>query len=239
MASTAEAGMSAGSNLVSGAGAAVATFTLPASPLYRVESVVAHVDNTTGGDTTATLTYADTNGEVIAKHAQADTLDAGATGTATFALGLPKKRPTLRRFTHKRAIYTSLAQSIIVTGVAGSHALHWAYDSGDHILDLTTIDDRNPLTLFPGTLTVTLTMTRSPGIAGGLGNTVMDFNTPLGAFVSRGFPLDDVSGQGGFGGANLTQYCEKGTSLDAAAYHNQPVPTTFDFYFYVELDNVA
>jgi hypothetical protein len=67
MASTAEAGMSAGSNLVSGAGTAVATFTLPASPLYRVESVVAHVDNTAGGDTTATLTYADTNGEVIAR----------------------------------------------------------------------------------------------------------------------------------------------------------------------------
>src|SRR4051794_25929402 len=88
MASTAEAGMLAGSNLVSGAGTAVATFTLPAAPLYRVESVVAHVDNTAGGDTTATLTYADTNGEVIAKRPQGDVIPAGATGTATFALRL-------------------------------------------------------------------------------------------------------------------------------------------------------
>lgn len=80
--------MVAGSNVVTGAGTSSRTFTLPASPLYRVESVVAHVDNTAGGDTTATLTYADTNGEVIAKKPQGSTVPAGGTGTATFALRL-------------------------------------------------------------------------------------------------------------------------------------------------------
>jgi hypothetical protein len=116
MASTAEAGMSAGSNLVSGAGATVATFTLPASPLYRVESVVAHVDNTAGGDTTATLTYADTNGEVIAKRPQGDVIPAGDTGTATFALRLTG---TKRGFIRYNKLNVGDWLSIQATGTGG------------------------------------------------------------------------------------------------------------------------
>lgn len=88
MATTAEAGMLAGSNVKTGTGTNTVTFTMPAAPLYVVQSVVAHVDNTGGGDTTATLTYADSNGEVIAKKPQTDTIPAGDTGTATFALRL-------------------------------------------------------------------------------------------------------------------------------------------------------
>jgi hypothetical protein len=88
MATTADSGMLAGSNIVTGVGTASAQFTLPGSPLYIVQSVVATVDNTAGGATTATLTFADTNGEVIAKRPQGDTIPAGDTGTATFALRL-------------------------------------------------------------------------------------------------------------------------------------------------------
>jgi hypothetical protein len=88
MATTSDAGMLAGSNIVTGAGTASRSFTLPGSPLYIVQSVVATVDNAAGADTTATLTFADTNGEVIAKRTQGDVIPAGGSGTATFALRL-------------------------------------------------------------------------------------------------------------------------------------------------------
>jgi hypothetical protein len=78
----------AGSNVVTGTGTNSVRFTLPGSPQYIVQSVVATVDNAGGADTTATLTYADTNGEVIAKKPQNGTIPAGDTGTATFALRL-------------------------------------------------------------------------------------------------------------------------------------------------------
>lgn len=78
----------AGSNLVSGEGTNALTFTLPAQPRYKVESVVATVDNGAGGDTGSVLVMADTNGAVIAKKRQGQSVDAGATTTATWALRL-------------------------------------------------------------------------------------------------------------------------------------------------------
>lgn len=92
MATALESGLIAGSNLVTGTGTNVATFTLPSTPRYVVQSVVATVDNSAGGDTTATLTFADTNGAVIAKKRQGETLDSGITGTATFALRLTDEK---------------------------------------------------------------------------------------------------------------------------------------------------
>jgi hypothetical protein len=88
MAATSNAVDTAGSNIVTGAGSSSVQFKLPGSPQYIIQSVVATVDNTAGGDTTATLTYADTNGEVIAKRPQGAVIPAGDTGTATFALRL-------------------------------------------------------------------------------------------------------------------------------------------------------
>ena len=87
MATTVDA-ISAGSNLTQGQGTNSLTFTLPNAPQYVVQSVVATVDNSAGGATTATLTYADTSGVVIAKRRQGETITAGATTTATWALRL-------------------------------------------------------------------------------------------------------------------------------------------------------
>lgn len=88
-----------GSNLERGAGTNTATFTLPATPGMKVQSVVATVDNSAGGDTTATLVLADQSGEVIATQNQDDVIPAGQSGTASFALGLRRRtpvRPVLR-----------------------------------------------------------------------------------------------------------------------------------------------
>lgn len=78
----------AGSNLVRGAGTATATFPLPGNVPLSVESVYATVDNSAGGATTALLTIKDASGEVIARKRQGATIDAGASGSATWAFRL-------------------------------------------------------------------------------------------------------------------------------------------------------
>src|ERR1041385_7987643 len=88
MAAVVDAGPGAGSNLVSGEAGNSLTFTLPSSPRYAVQSVVATVDNTAGATTTATLTMADSNGAVIADRPQAASVAAADTGRVTWALGL-------------------------------------------------------------------------------------------------------------------------------------------------------
>lgn len=78
----------AGSNLVRGTGTNTATFPLPGNVPLSVTSVYATVDNALGGATTATLTIRDSSGEVIARKRQSATIDAGASGSATWALRL-------------------------------------------------------------------------------------------------------------------------------------------------------
>lgn len=78
----------AGSNKVTGTGTNSVTFALPGTPKYLVQSVSVQVNNSAGGDSTGTLTMADTDGTVIAKRRQGEAVTAGATTTATWALRL-------------------------------------------------------------------------------------------------------------------------------------------------------
>lgn len=61
---------------------------MPKNVGQTVESVVATIDNTAGTEQTVTLTVRDSSGEVIATRVQPDTIPAGDTGTATWALRL-------------------------------------------------------------------------------------------------------------------------------------------------------
>ena len=78
----------AGSNVVNGDGSNSLTFTMPANVVLDVQSVVATVDNTAGGDSRATIVIRDASGQVIAAKRQGDPIPAGDTGTATWALRL-------------------------------------------------------------------------------------------------------------------------------------------------------
>lgn len=88
MANLADKSGDAYSNLVNGRGTNSLTFTMPGAISLDVESVVATVDNTAGGDATATLTIRDPSGQVIATKRQGEVIPAGDSGTATFALRL-------------------------------------------------------------------------------------------------------------------------------------------------------
>lgn len=61
---------------------------MSANPRLDVESVVATIDNSGGGDIQPLLTIRDSSGVVIATKRQVDIIPAGDTGTATFALRL-------------------------------------------------------------------------------------------------------------------------------------------------------
>lgn len=121
MAQVVELGDNAGSNLVTGTGTNSVTFTLPASPRYVVQSVVATINNAAGTDATATLTMKDTNGEVIAANAQDDPIPAGGTGTATFALRLAGNGGGIRF----RKINTGEWLEIVTTGEGGDFGGGW------------------------------------------------------------------------------------------------------------------
>jgi hypothetical protein len=58
-----------------------------------VESVLAAIDTTAAGDTTALLTVADSSGAVIARKAQTSKVTGGGTGSATWALRLADDPP--------------------------------------------------------------------------------------------------------------------------------------------------
>lgn len=64
------------------------SFTLPPGVAIDVESVLAAIDATAAGDTTATLTIADSSGAVIARKAQGQVVTGGVVGSATWALRL-------------------------------------------------------------------------------------------------------------------------------------------------------
>lgn len=86
MANVVELGETGSSNLVAGNGTNVATFPMPAGAPLVVESVVATINNSAGGDLSATLTIKDQSGEVIAEKRQNELIPAGASGTATWSL---------------------------------------------------------------------------------------------------------------------------------------------------------
>lgn len=86
MALTADQLFDAGSNLVSGNGTRSATFTMPHNAAIKVESVVAAITNGSGSAVTPELTIQDQSGVVIAKIRQSQTIPAGDTGSATWAL---------------------------------------------------------------------------------------------------------------------------------------------------------
>lgn len=81
-------GGDASSNLVSGVGTSSAVFTMPGNVGVKLESVVALIDNTAGSAATLTLTIRDPAGNVVAAHQLGDTIAAGDTGSATWALRL-------------------------------------------------------------------------------------------------------------------------------------------------------
>jgi len=134
MASVLDTGPTAGSNVVSGTNASSLTFTLPDSPRYLVQSVVATINNAAGGATTATLTYSEADGTVIAKRRQSDTVTAGATTTATWALRLAAsaRPPTTMLWARYRGGPTAIAAAPATT------LLPWIFVDGTALLDLTS-----------------------------------------------------------------------------------------------------
>jgi hypothetical protein len=134
MASSADTGLTAGSNIVSGAGASTLAFTLPDSPRYLIQSVVATINNTAGAATTATLTYSEADGTVIAKRRQGETVDAGATTTATWALRLSGKAGTTTTMLWGR--YRGGPTAIAIA--PGATLMPWVFVDGTALLDLSS-----------------------------------------------------------------------------------------------------
>jgi hypothetical protein len=64
------------------------SFQLESGVSLDVESVLAAIDTSAAGDTTALLTVADSSGAVIARKAQTEKVTGGVTGSATWALRL-------------------------------------------------------------------------------------------------------------------------------------------------------
>lgn len=69
-------------------GATSVSFTIPPGVNLDVESVYATIDNSGGGDVKPVLSVADQSGVVIAAKRQGETIPAGDTGSATWALRL-------------------------------------------------------------------------------------------------------------------------------------------------------
>jgi len=78
----------ASSNIVVGNGTSSARFTMPGNVAIKVESVVATVNNASASDVTPEVTIRDQSGVVIGTNKQGESIPAGDTGTATFALRL-------------------------------------------------------------------------------------------------------------------------------------------------------
>lgn len=86
----------AGSNLSAvGIGTQTATFTLPTTRNLSVESVFAAIDNASTSEVTPEVTVRDAAGQVIATVRQSEAIDAGITGSATWALRLAGKSVNL------------------------------------------------------------------------------------------------------------------------------------------------
>ncbi len=69
-------------------GTGTVSFTLPPGITLDLQAVFATIDATAAGATTAELTISEQSGVVIAKKRQGETVDAGVTGSATWALRL-------------------------------------------------------------------------------------------------------------------------------------------------------
>src|SRR4051812_3600093 len=74
--------------VVPGNGTDTLTFEVPSFYAVDLESVLANVDASGAGDTTATLTVADQTGEQVAAVAQGRAIAGGGQGRATWALRL-------------------------------------------------------------------------------------------------------------------------------------------------------
>lgn len=74
--------------VMGGDGTSVARYELAPGVFQYVESVLVEVDNTGGGDIRPTLAVTTQDGQVIATKRQGETIPAGDTGTATWALRL-------------------------------------------------------------------------------------------------------------------------------------------------------
>lgn len=107
-------GGEATSNIQTGDGTNVATYTIGQSQRLSVESVVAEIDNTGGGDTIAKLIVRDPSGRVIATKTQGDTIPSGDTGSATFALRLDDSQAGAIRY---KRLNTGGWLDVAVTGV--------------------------------------------------------------------------------------------------------------------------
>jgi hypothetical protein len=85
-----------------GSGTQSVSYSLPPGVWQYVEAVFVQIDNSFGGDIRPTLAIETVNGVVMAKKRQAETIPAGDTGTATWALrlddeiGAPSPLVTLR-----------------------------------------------------------------------------------------------------------------------------------------------
>lgn len=132
MAKLLDFGGSVDSNLVQGLGTNSVTFTMPGNVGLAVESVLATINNTAGGVTTAKLTIRDQSGEVIATKPQRDTIPAGDTGTATWALRLGDDGASGVTATWARYRGT---QNIPVLPASGQ--LDYIFVDGTPLLDLT------------------------------------------------------------------------------------------------------
>lgn len=70
-----------------------AQFQLDPNVKLRVESVFVTIDNSGGGDIKPTLTVSDQNTQEVAAKRQGETIPAGDTGSATWALRLTDETP--------------------------------------------------------------------------------------------------------------------------------------------------
>lgn len=170
----------AGSNVVKGQGTNTLTFTLPGTPQYAIESVIATVDNGAGADTGAVLTMKDTDGTVIAKKRQGQEIDAGATTTATWALRLTDETTPSGGFTPLTEGFTNNNATGDSVAAGGSASLTWKKNGGDTLLDLT--NPLIPTVIDAGTYAISTSVIIDPSTVG-----LLSGRTIFGQLATTGF----------------------------------------------------
>lgn len=110
------------------------TYQLPLAGRFDIDSAVATIDNTGGGDIQPMLYLTNASGEVIAKKRQSSTIPAGDTGTATWALRLADDGGGAASpiGPGKTGFYLNAGHSV----APGGDTLAWTFNGGDALLDL-------------------------------------------------------------------------------------------------------
>src|SRR6266536_4541159 len=176
-----------------GSGAQTASYQLPPGLFQYIESVLVQVDNTAGGDARPTLQVQTVNGVVMAAKRQGESIPAGDTGTATWALRLTDEGGGGGGgFTVEQGFYD--VGSTVVTP-NNTTALAIAYNSGVALLDLT--NPLQPAYLFDGFHVVSASVSTNGSVAKANKTAVLYLDActvafPF-AFAGGSTPLDSVT----------------------------------------------